>query len=134
MDQPPHQPAINTEGVLGWAMALIATLSALFVRGRFRIKSMQAKVDAEAKPKLESEFIRESREITAEWKEEVTALRAQVDKVRSDYEVRLSAWMERALNAEKQIPRMEAEILMLKARVAELERQILEGKGHHAGQ
>lgn len=124
MDQPQQPNPISIESIIASIFGVVTTLGAIVVRGKFRVKAMREKVDAEAKPKLESEFIRESREITAEWKEEVNALRSQVDKVREDYEQRLSAWMERALNAEKQIPRMEAEILMLKARVADLEKQI----------
>jgi vacuolar-type H+-ATPase subunit D/Vma8 len=88
---------------------------------------MREKVEAEARPRMDVEFIKGSREITEEWKEEVFALRAQVDKVREDYERRLTVWMDRAMSAEKQIPRLEAEILMLKARVAYLEKQITGG-------
>lgn len=123
MDQPPQQPTtISIEGILAWFLGVVATLGAIVVRGKFRVKAMREKVEADAKPKMDVEFIRESREITAEWKEEVTTLRAQVDKIRADYEGKLSVWMERALTAERQIPEMRAEILMLKKRVAELEK------------
>lgn len=122
MDQPPQQP--SADGVIAWILGVVATLGAIVVRGRFRVHAMREKVEAEARPRMEVEFLKGSREITEEWKEEVTALRAQVDKVREDYEHRLNIWMDRALSAEKRIPMLEAEILMLKARVADLERQI----------
>lgn len=128
MDQPPQQPSINTDGILAWALSVAATLVAIFVRGKFRVKALRDKVEAEARPQIETEYLKSSREITEDWKEEVVALRAQVDKVRTDYEVRLSIWMERAYAAEKQIPELKANILMLESRVSDLERQVGEAR------
>lgn len=125
MDQPPQQSPINPEGILATIIGALVTLGGIAVRGRLRVKGMREKIEAESRPQLETEYLKSSREITDDWKEEVVALRAQVDKVRNDYETRINGWIERALKAESQIPELRAEITMLKARVAELER-----KGH----
>lgn len=132
MEQPaPHPPQINTEGILGWALALIATLSALIVRGKFRLKAMREKVEGEAAAKIEIEYLEANEKITQAWQEEVAALRTQINKVRE--EARLEAkeahekmmeWMARALSCESRVPILMAEIETLKARVLDLERQI----------
>lgn len=127
MDQP-HQPsnggAFSIEWIITSIIVGLGGLGSLWARSKIRIDGMREKVKAEAAPQLEVEYLKSSREITEDWKEEVVALRLQVDKVRDDYERRLSTWMDRAMAAEKQIPRLEAEILMLKSRVADLEKQV----------
>lgn len=128
----PNQPGSGNGFSLEWIITSIIVglggLGSLWARSKIRIDGMREKVKAEAAPQLEVEYLKSSREITEDWKEEVVALRLQVDKVRDDYERRLSTWMDRAMAAEKQIPRLEAEILMLKSRVAELEKQVNGGR------
>jgi predicted nucleic acid-binding Zn-ribbon protein len=137
MDQPPQQPQINTEGVLAWALGAIATLGAIAVRGRFRIKAMREKVEAESAPQIEKEYLEANEKITAAWQLEVDKLRAQIDKIRGDSREELSSaraeqleWMKRALTCESTTPALKAEIDLLNRRVQELEKQVAEARNH----
>lgn len=129
MDQPPQQPQISTEGIIASILSVVATLGAIAVRGRLRIKGMREKVEAETAPQIEKDYLTSNKEIREEWREEVGTLRAQIDKVRSDYELRLSTWMDRAIKAENQLPELKAEIFLLKQRVADLEEEVAKARG-----
>lgn len=133
MDQPPQQPQISVEGILAWALGVIATLGAIVVRGKFRVKAMREKVEAEAAPQIEKEYLEANEKITLKWESEVDKLRAQIDKVRDDGRAELKQareeamdWMKRALTCESTVPALQAEIGLLKGRVADLEKQIRE--------
>lgn len=135
MDQPPQQsPQISVEGILAWFLGVVATLGAIIVRGKFRIKAMKEKVEAESAPQIEREYLEANEKITAAWQAEVDKLRAQIDKVREDGRAELKAsreeameWMKRALTCESRVPALEAEIAILKTRVADLEKMIAGG-------
>ena len=135
MDQPPQQPpTISIEGLLAWFLGVVATLGAIVVRGKFRVKALREKVEAEAAPQIEKEYLEANEKITAAWQAEVDKLRAQIDKVREDGRAELKAsreeameWMRRALTCESRVPALEAEIAILKARVDEMQKQIAGG-------
>lgn len=136
MDQP-HQPTqINPDGIIAWVLGVVATLAAIVVRGKFRVRALREKVDAEAAPQIEKEYLEANEKITAAWQTEVDKLRAQIDKLRDDGRHELAAsrkealdWMQRALTSESKVPALEAEIALLKSRVADLERQVAEARG-----
>lgn len=129
MDQPPQQPpTISVEGILAWFLGVVATMGAIVVRGKFRVKALREKVEAEAAPQIEREYLEANEKITAQWQTEVDKLRAQIDKVREEGRGELKAareealdWMKRALTCESRVPALEAEIDMLKSRVKSLE-------------
>lgn len=137
MDQPPHNPpTLSAEGMIAWALSVIAALGAIVVRGKFRVKALKEKVEAESAPLIERDYIANNAKLTEAWQEEVEKLRAQIDKVRQEgrEELRLSReheleWMRRALTCESRVPSLEAEIKMLKDRVEELEKQVAEARG-----
>lgn len=136
MDQPPQQPTISLEGAIASILSVVAALGAFAVRGKLRVKEMRAKVEAEASPRIEQEYLEANEKITAAWQMEVDKLRAQIDKVRDDGRAELTAsrteqmeWMKRALTCESTVPAMKAEIDLLNRRVQDLERQILEARG-----
>lgn len=135
MDQPPQHPqSISVEGILAWFLGVVATLGAIVVRGKFRVKAMREKVEAESAPQIEKEYLEANEKITTAWQTEVDKLRAQIDKVREDGRADLNVardeameWMKRALTCESRVPALEAEVAMLRAEVAELKRQIAGG-------
>lgn len=135
MDQPPQQsPQISVEGVLAWFLSVVATLGAVAVRGKFRVKALREKVEAESAPQIEKEYLEANEKITTAWQTEVDKLRAQIDRVREDGRAELKAardesmeWMKRALTCESRVPALEAEIAILKTRVDDLQRQIAGG-------
>lgn len=132
MDQPPqHPPAINTEGILAWALGVIATLGAIVVRGRFRIRGMREKVEAEAAPKIETEYLEANKEITALWEKEIDNIRKEMERTRAETKADLDRerekareWMQRAMSCESRVPYLEGQIEALRAEVAELRKQI----------
>lgn len=131
MDQPPqHTPPINTEGIIASILSVLATLGAIFVRGRFRVKSIREKVRAESEPLIERDYLEANEKITAAWQGEVEKLRAQIDRVRDEGRQELIAsrkevmdWMQRALSCESLVPALRAEIDTLKERVRVLEEE-----------
>jgi len=136
MDQPPQQPQISTEGIIASILSVVATLGAIAVRGRLRIKGMREKVEAESAPKIETEYLEANEKITAAWQLEVDRLRAQIDKIREDSRAELALaradqleWMKRALTCESTVPALKAEIDLLNRRVADLEKQVAEARG-----
>ncbi len=131
MDQPPqHTPPINADGIIASILGAIATLGAIFVRGRFRVKSIRQKIESESAPQIEREYLEANEKITAAWQGEVEKLRAQIDKVRDEGRQELLAsrkevmdWMQRALACELKVPALMAEIDTLKERVRVLEEE-----------
>ena len=85
MDQPPQQPTISLEGAIASILSVVAALGAFAVRGKLRVKEMRAKVEAEASPRIEQEYLEANEKITAAWQMEVDKLRAQIDKVITGY-------------------------------------------------
>jgi len=139
MDQPGQQSDRIWDTVINAGVAVITAI------GTWVITRTKAKADVEsatiqAAPQIETEYIKSSRELTEDqreiakdWRDEAVALRAHIDNMRADYEAKLESWRERTWKAESKIPLMEAEIMTLKGRVAELERQVNEnGKGREA--
>lgn len=140
MDQPPQQPPLNPEGIIASVLGAAATLAAIFVRGRFRIKAMREKVEAEAAPKIESEYLEANEKITGLWEKEVEKIRAEMERTRVETKAdmdrerkRADEWMARAMTCESRVPFLELQIEQLKARVADLERQIAGGRQAEAG-
>lgn len=132
MDQPPQQHGpISPESIIASVLSVVATLGAIAVRGKFRLKALREKADAEAAPKIELEYLEKNDKITAAWQAEVDKLRIQIDKVREEGQLELRQsrsemmeWMKRALTCEARVPALEAEIKALNIRVADLEKQI----------
>ncbi len=138
MDQPPqHPPAINTEGILAWALGVIATLGAIVVRGRFRIKGMREKVEAESAPKIETEYLEANEKITALWEKEIDKIRGEMEHTRAETKADLdrergkaNEWMQRAMACESRVPYLEGQIETLRLEVAELRKQVAEARDH----
>lgn len=142
MDQPPQQsPPISVEGILAWFLGVIATLGAIVVRGKFRVKAMRERVELETAPSIQKENIEWSENLIAKWESEMQRMRDEVAAVRKEAREEIQRereradmerkgredMQERAMACESRVPFLEHQIEGLKLRVAELEKQIAGG-------
>lgn len=137
MDQPPQQPPLNPEGIIASILGAAATLGAIVVRGRFRIKGMQAKVEAESVPTLQKENIAWAEQLISQFKAEADLVRQQaraelercsaaLDKERLEKFDYMKQTMELAALSRQQAKEIEE----LNERVTELEKQVAEARNH----
>lgn len=132
MDQPPNPPGDSK--LWDWLITGIVGIAGIV--GTWLTTRIKANADittkaVEAEPSIQKENIEWSEGIISNWRDEIAAIRKETreeiakEQARADEERRKrEEWQERAMACESRVPFLELQIEQLKARVADLEKQI----------